>query len=205
MFNHPLLLFVWERLHVIRTHWQVVAAVAMLSIIGTFITTRLIDSQQIANQQTQISNQQTHIGFLQDRINVLQQNQAAAAASPPSQWRRLSDRERTSLLSALKLSKPTVLVIYAMADSESRQYAAQFVDVARTAGVDVRPREVPLSSPADVGLMIGLTTYPNPSEEAKRLKDALTSAGLSVHYTLWGKMPDDTSVDFDLFVGPKPW
>src|SRR5580700_10164011 len=103
MFNPPLILFVWERLHVIRTHWQVVAAVAMLSIIGTFITTRLIDSQQIANQQTQISNQQTHIGFLQDRINVLQQNQAAAAASPPSQWRRLSDRERTSLLSALKL------------------------------------------------------------------------------------------------------
>lgn len=101
-----------------------------------------------------------------------------------------------------------MLVIYAMADSEPRQYAAQFVDAFRTFGIEVRPREVPLSmGMPDIGLMIGVTNFADPSDEAKKFKDLLTSAGLDVHYTPWTKMVglDDASVDFDLFIGPKPW
>src|SRR5262249_8463829 len=99
---------------------------------------------------------------------------------------------------------------YAMADSEPRQYAAQFADVARTAGIDVHPREVPLSLMADVGVMVGILSYQQnlaePSEDAKKLKEELDSAGTQSHYTAWGKMPgDDTDVNYDLFIGPKPW
>jgi hypothetical protein len=94
-----------------------------------------------------------------------------------------------------------------MADSEPRQYAAQFVDVARAAGIEVRMREVSLMAMTDVGLMIGITTFPNPSDNAKKFRDILTSTGLDLHYTAWTMAvgTDETQVGFDLFVGPKPW
>jgi hypothetical protein len=198
---------VWERLHVIKEHWSTFAVLAVMGAVVAIISTRYVDSIQISNLQTQVGSEQSRSAFLQDQLTAFQRNQAAAASSPPSQWRRLSDRERELLLSAFKRPdrKLDVLVIFAMADSEPRQYAAQFVDVARTAGVDVRPREVPLSLMADVGVMIGLTTYPKPSDRAEKLKMILDSAGIQSHYTLWGKVPDDTDVDFDLFIGPKPW
>ena len=199
--NH--LAHVWRRLHVVREHWPTIGAVAALSIITTWFVSNLVYVQQIDVLKN-------HNSFLQDRLNVFQQNQAAAAATPPSQWRRLSDRERGLLFSALKQpeQRPRVIVIYAMADSEPRQYAAQFVDVFRTFDIDVRAREVPLSMVmADVGLMVGVTNFSNPSDEARKFMDILRSAGLQVHYTLWTKVTglDDSPVDFDLFIGPKPW
>jgi hypothetical protein len=196
-----------QHVHVIKDQWRTFAAFSGLTALVAIVATHYFDSTQIANLQTQVGNQQSHIGFLQDRLSALQQSQAAAASTPPSQWRRLSDRERDILLLALKQSSKELplLVIYAISDSEPRQYAAQFVDVARIAGVDVRPREVSFTAMVDVGIMIGLTTFPNPSEAAKKLKTILDSAGIASRYTIWAKQPDDTSVDFDLFIGPKPW
>jgi hypothetical protein len=98
-----------------------------------------------------------------------------------------------------------VLVVYATAEGESRQYAAQFVDAARLVGIDVRPREAALTTSSDTGLVVGTVTA-TPSEQAEKLKDILSSAGLDVRYASWAKLPgDDVPVDFALFVGPKPW
>jgi hypothetical protein len=204
--KHPLsdpVAHVLEYMHVLKQHWPTFAAVAGICIVGTWFVSGFFSSQQIEILKN-------HNVFLQDRLTVLQQNQAASASSPPSLWRRLGDRERGLLLAALKQphQQPGVLIIYAMADSEPRQYAAQFLDVFRSSGVDVRAREVSLSmGTADVGIMVGLGNFPTPSDEAKKFKDLLTSAGLEVHYTAWTKMPgiDDAPVDFDLFIGPKPW
>jgi hypothetical protein len=198
---------VLQRVHVIRDQWRTFAALSSLTALLAIVATHYFDSTQIANLQTQVGNQQSHIGFLQDRLSAFQQSQAAAASTPPSQWRRLSDRERDILLSVLKQSvkELPLLVIYAISDTEPRQYAAQFVDVARVAGIDVRPREASFNVMIDVGVMIGITNFPNPSEGAKKLKEILDSSGISSRYTLWSKQPDDTTVDFDLFIGPKPW
>jgi hypothetical protein len=164
--KHPLvnpLAHVLESLHVVREHWPTFVAVATLAIFATWFVSSLIYAQQIEVLKG-------HNGFLQDRLSTLQQNQAASASSPPSQWRRLSDRERGLLFSGLKQSehKFPVLVVYTMSDSEPRQYAAQFLDVFRAVGgIDVRAREVPLAlTMPDVGLMIGITSFPNPSDEA---------------------------------------
>ena len=90
-----------------------------------------------------------------------------------------------------------MLVVYAMADSEPRQYAAQFVDVFRAAGIQTISREEPISVAVDVGLMIGVVEFNKPSDDAKRFMELLSSLGLEAHYTWWGKqgMPDQSTVD----------
>jgi hypothetical protein len=143
------------------------------------------------------------------RVTTAQQTQAAFSAVPPSQWRRLSDEQRSSLLGLL--SKPEnkfpTLVVYTMAESEARQYAAQFVDVFRSSGSLVLAREVPLSSVTDVGVMIGVLDINKPTTEAIRFKELLKGASIESHFTWWARlgMADNAPVDFDLYVGPKPW
>jgi hypothetical protein len=180
-------------LGVMRQHWVTFAAVAGLCVFATGLVTWFCLSQQVALLKSQNA-------LLHDRIN-------AFASTPPSQWRRLSDRARGLLLAGLEHPDNNfkVLVVYATADSESRQYAAQFVDAARLVGIDARPREAALTPSSDTGLVVGTTTA-TPSEQAEKLKDILSSAGLDVRYSSWAKLPgDDVPVDFALFVGPKPW
>lgn len=182
-----------QSLGVMRQHWVTFAAVAGLCVFATGLVTWFCLSQQVALLKSQNA-------LLQDRIN-------AFASTPPSQWRRLSDRARGLLLAGLEHPDNNfkVLVVYATADSESRQYAAQFVDAARLVGIDARPREAALTTSSDTGLVVGTTTA-TPSEQAEKLKDILSSAGLDVRYSSWAKLPgDDVPVDFALFVGPKPW
>jgi hypothetical protein len=182
-----------ESLRVVRRHWSTFVVVAGLCIFATWLVTWLCLSQQAALLKGQNA-------LLQDRIN-------AFASTPPSQWRHLGDRARGLLLAGLEHPDNhfKVLIVYATADSESRQYAAQFVDAARLVGIDVRPREAALTISSDTGLVVGTTTA-TPSEQAERLKEILSSAGLDVRYSSWAKPPgDDAPVDFALFVGPKPW
>jgi hypothetical protein len=109
------------------------------------------------------------------------------------------------------LSKPDnkfpTLVVYAMAESEARQYAAQFVDVFRSSGTLVVTREVPLSSVGDVGVMIGVADINKPTSEAIRFSQLLKGASIESHFTWWARlgMADNAPVDFDLYIGPKPW
>jgi hypothetical protein len=182
-----------ESLRVMRQHWVMFAAVAGLCVLGAGLGTWFCLSQQVELLKSQNA-------LLQDRIN-------AFASTQPSQWRRLSDRARGLLLAGLENPDNNfkVLVVYATADSESRQYAAQFVDAARLVGIDARPREVALTKSSEVGLVVGTATA-TPSEQAEKLKDILSSAGLDVRSSSWAKVPgDDITVDFALFVGPKPW
>ena len=182
-----------ESLRVMGRHWATFAVVAGLCILATWSVTWLCLSQQVALLKGQNA-------LLQDRIN-------AFASTPPSQWRHLSDRARGLLLAGLEHPDNNfkVLIVYATADSESRQYAAQFVDAARLVGIDVRPREAALTISSDTGLVVGTTTA-TPSEQAERLKEILSSAGLDVRSSSWAKLPgDDAPADFALFVGPKPW
>jgi len=181
-----------ESLRVMRAHWASFALVAGLCIVA-WLVTWLILSQQLAALRRENA-------VLAERANAL-------ASTPPSQWRRLSDRARDLILAGLEHPDNNfkVLVIYATAESEARQYAAQFVDAARLVGIEVRPREAALTASSDTGLAVGISGA-NPSEQAERLKDILSSAGLDVRYSSWAKRAsDDTPVDFALFVGPRQW
>jgi hypothetical protein len=156
----------------------------------------------------QIDSLKATIQFQDEQLTSLRQSQAAVEAVPPSQWRRLTDVERTCL--AMNLGKmgarPKQLVVWAMAASEPRQFAAQFVDLLRAAGVTIIPREVPLSTTADVGLMVGVVNIRQPLPQSLQFQNWLQQCGLAVHLTPWLKEPlDPTADDFDLFVGPKPW
>src|SRR5260370_35851040 len=124
----------WESLRVMRQHWVTFAAAAGLWVLGTGLVTWFYLSQQAELLKRQNA-------LLGDRIN-------AVASTPPSQWRRLANRARGLLLAGLEHPDNNfrVLVVYATADSESRQYAAQFVDAARLVGIDARPREVALTT-----------------------------------------------------------
>jgi len=176
-----------------RRHWVLFLVVAGLCSFATWSVTWLSLSRQGAMLRSRNA-------LLQDRMN-------AFASTPPSQWRHLSDRARGLVLAGLEHPDNDfkVLIVYATADSESRQYAAQFVDAARLVGIDVRPREAALTMSSDVGLVVGTTTA-TPSEQAERLKEILSSAGLDVRTSSWARPPgDDVPVDFALFVGPKPW
>jgi hypothetical protein len=182
-----------QSLRVMRRHWVTFGVVAGLCVFATWVVTWFCLSRQVDLLKSQNA-------LLGDRIN-------AFASTPPSQWRRLTDRARGLLLAGLEHPDNNfkVLVVYATADSESRQYAAQFVDAARLVGIDVRPREAALTISSDTGLVVGTVTA-TPSEQAEKLKDILSSAGLDVRYASWVKLRgDDVPVDFALFVGPKPW
>jgi hypothetical protein len=191
-----------EQFPVIKEHWRLFGTVALLAVIGTWFVANYFYSQRM-------SDYEAHISLLQDRLNTAQQNQAALSSTPPSQWRRLSDVQRNTLLGLF--SKPEnkfpVMVIYAMAESESRQYAAQFVDMLRSTGSQVFQREVSLTEAPDVGLMIGIADISKPTPEAKKFAELLKDAGIETHYTLWVRLnsADNAPVNFDLFVGPKPW
>ena len=180
-------------LALIGRNWVTFAVVAGICILATAAVTRFLMSKRI--------------DVLKNRNAVLQARVNAFAATPPSQWRRLNDRARGLILAGLEQpdNEFKLLVVYAVADSESRQYAAQFVDAARLVGVETRPRELAPAIAPDVGLAVG-TAGATPSEQAEKLKDILSSAGLDVRFVPWSKPAgDDVPVDFALFVGPKPW
>ncbi len=182
-----------QSLRAIRRNLGTFASVAGICILGTALAMWLALSPRIHSLKIQTS-------VLQERIN-------AFASTPPSQWRRLSDRTRGLILAGFEQSANDfkLLVVYAAPDSESRQYAAQFVEAARLVGVEARPREFAPAVSPEVGLAVG-TISATPSEQAEKLKDMLSSAGLDVRYAAWRKLPgDDAAVDFALFVGPKPW
>jgi hypothetical protein len=188
-FDHVL-----RQLPVIKQHWGLFVSVAILASGGTWF----FDSHRI-------SEYQAHVSFLEDRLGAVQQNQAATR---PSQWRRLSDEQRNVLLDSLtkQENKFPTMVVYATAESESRQYAAQFSDLLRASGFQVFQREVPLDAPTDVGLMIGVGDINNPIPEAKKFAGILKDANIDSHYTLWTRIPgaDNAPVNFDLYIGPKP-
>jgi hypothetical protein len=180
-------------LRVIRRNWITFATVAVVCMLATALVTWFSLSHRI--------------DALKSRTALLQARVEAFASTPPSQWRRLNDRARGLILAGLEQPDNDfkMLVIYATADSESRQYAAQFVDAARLVGVDTRPREFAPTVSPETGLAVA-TASATPSEQAEKLKDILSSAGLDVRYSPWTKPPgDDVPVDFALFVGPKPW
>jgi hypothetical protein len=182
-----------EHLRLVRQHWTTFAAVAGLCILATGVAAWIYAAHRIK--------------ALEDDNDLLADRIEALAASAPSQWRRLNDRARDFLLAGLQHpdSNFKLLVVYAAPDSEARQYASQFIDAARLVGLEVRPREAPLSKLADVGLMIGISTA-SPSEQAQKLREILSAAGLEVRFIAWPKSRhDDVPVDFALFVGPKPW
>jgi hypothetical protein len=103
---------------------------------------------------------------------------------------------------------PETILVFAVAETESRQYAAQFADLFRGLGIKVQPREISSSlfGAAEIGLMVGIPTYPTPSLEAVKFKQVLTGAGLDVRHVAWtGEELDGKKYDYDLYVGSKPW
>jgi len=196
---HSLILFFWENWAVIKRYWLLflIAVVACTILAGYAV--RQFDARQIDILTT--SNTQ-----LRDHNSSLAQN---AVASPPSQWRRLTDGERAALIQALKQwsTRPKTLSVFAMAESESRQYAGQFLDVLRSAGIEPKPSEFPLSGwggPVMPGLMVGAINFNDPPPEARAFLQILKDAGLNAQFTIWAGTPNDDP-SYDLFVGPKPW
>jgi hypothetical protein len=181
------------RLRVMRAHWAMFAMLAGLCILATGLAVWSCMSREVA--------------ALRSRNAVLAERIEALASTAPAQWRRLSDRARGLLLAGLEHPDNDfkLLVVYAAPDSESRQYAAQFVDAARLVGIETRAREMAPTVAPETGLAVGAAGAA-PSEQAEKLKDILSSAGLDIRSVSWAKPPgDDAPVDFALFVGPKPW
>lgn len=188
---------------IIAEHWLSFVVVAFIVGGVTWVVVNYFHSQRFADYDT-------HVSLLQDQLKTAQLSQSALSSVPPSQWRRLTDEQRNKLMDLLSKpeNRPPTLVVYAMAELEiPRQYAAQFVDILRSSGAQVFPREVPLSAVGDVGLMIGVGDINNPTAEAKRFAQLLKDANIGTHYTLWIRMnnADNALVNFDLYVGPKPW
>ena len=180
-------------LRVLRAHWAMFAALAGVCVLGAALAVWLAMHREIA--------------ALENENTVLAARIEALASTPPAQWRRLSDRARGLLLAGLEHPDNDfkLLVIYAAPDSESRQYAAQFVDAARLVGIETRAREMAPAVAPETGLAVA-TTGAAPSGQAEKLKDVISSAGLDIRHVRWSKPPgDDAPVDFALFVGPKPW
>jgi hypothetical protein len=82
--SRSLILYFWENLAVIRKHWVLFTAAITVCGLAAGYGVRQFDSRLIDILTT--SNTQ-----LRDHNTALLQN---AGASPPSQWRRLSDGER---------------------------------------------------------------------------------------------------------------
>ena len=182
-----------DALRVLRAHWAMFAALAGVCILGAALAVRFAMHREIA--------------ALENENNVLAARIEALASTPPAQWRRLSDRARGLLLAGLEHPDNDfkLLVIYAAPDSESRQYAAQFVDAARLVGIETRAREMAPAAAPETGLAVA-SAGAAPSGQAEKLKDVISSAGLDIRHVRWSKPPgDDVPVDFALFVGPKPW
>ena len=185
----------------IKRHWVLFLVVVVLCSVAAGYGVRQFDARQIDILTT-------NNNLLKDHNTTLQ---TIATITPPSQWRRLSDSARNQILASMKAmsSPPKTIIIYAMAETESRQYAAQFADAFRSIGIQVQPREISsFMNLPDIGLMVGLTGFPNPSPEASKFKDILTNAGLEVHYVQWsstGEEIDKAKIDYDLYVGSKPW
>jgi hypothetical protein len=180
-------------LRVLRAHWAMFAALAGVCILATALAVWLVMHRAIA--------------ALENENTVLAARIEALASTPPAQWRRLSDRARGLLLAGLEHPDNDfkMLVIYAAPDSESRQYAAQFVDAARLVGIETRAREMAPAAAPETGLAVA-SAGAAPSGQAEKLKDVISSAGLDIRHVRWSKPPgDDVPVDFALFVGPKPW
>jgi hypothetical protein len=188
---------VLEKRRVIQAHAGLFVSFGVACCLITAIAVRLYLAQQIDILTT--SNTQ-----LRDYNNTLVHN---AAIVPPSQWRRMTDDERATLISELRSwsAKPKAIAVYAVADSESRQFAAQFVDVFRSLNVEPRSMEVALGfGSVDVGLMVGVQNPAAPSAQAREFFDILGRAGMKPRFTTWAKLGDEPN-DFDIFVGPKPW
>jgi hypothetical protein len=180
-------------LRVLRAHWALFVALAGVCVLGTALAVWFAMHRQIA--------------ALENENDVLAARIEALASTPPAQWRRLSDRARGLLLAGLEHPDNDfkLLVIYAAPDSESRQYAAQFVDAARLVGIETRARVMAPAAAPETGLAVA-SAGSAPSEQAEKLKDIISSAGLDIRHVRWSKPPgDDAPVDFALFVGPKPW
>jgi len=192
--------YVWQHRHVLKEHWGLFLVVALVCVVASALFVRQLDGSQIEALKT-------NNALLKDRNDVLEKNIAALGAIPPSQYRRLSDRQRDGLIAALKNGQPRLssIVVYSTAETEARQFAGQFVDVFRSLGIVVRPKEVgSWNASYDVGLMIGISTE-TPSSEASAFKTTLSSLGFETTHVTWMKDDDKLPNDFNLFVGPKPW
>jgi hypothetical protein len=186
----------------LKRGWLTHIAVAILAAVGSFVGTWALFSRQLSDQQAQIS-------ALSDALMAEATNLTPTAAIPQSQWRRLSDHQKGSLLAAFKAHKSELqdMVIYSMRYAETRQYAAQFVDVLREAGVTYHERQVPLTMSVDVGLVIPLVHSDQPPPKgAQTLMDILTAADLSVHFRNWHPInPNNADRPYGFFIGPMEW
>jgi hypothetical protein len=187
-------------LNLIKRYWVTFACVAAVCIAATWYVASSYYSSMYAQQ---IDTVKSNNAYLQDRLRGMTES------TPPSQWRRLSDSSRSKILASIRSMPIKTIYIYAVAETEPRQYASQFADAFRSIGIQVETRETGasiFSSAGEIGLMVGITTFPNPSPDAVKFKEMLVNAGLDVHYVQWtGEETKDVKYDYDLYVGSKPW
>jgi len=128
------------------------------------------------------------------------------ADKPQETDRRLDRQQRinlTQLLVAHHGDFP-VICIFSMQTDEARRYAGEFREIFESIGIKVVSREFVPMGETDVGLMIGVPNMQKPSNPAKELFDIFNKASLPVHFTSGGTT-DLPNLDYDLFIGPKPW
>jgi hypothetical protein len=161
-----------------------------------------------------VSTLRERLAFAQDKLQVALANPANPAAlitKPNDQGRHLSEKEKQCLFTKLKDENKNfiALIITAFQDNDEAQtYAKEFLGVFIRMGYQSGILSGMPKSYDDTGLIVGLKDPDNPSDIAKKFKDIIGSCVLLNDRKLtWesppGLLPKLSTVDFNLFVGPK--
>jgi hypothetical protein len=150
-----------------------------------------------------------HLGAVVETLKAtieLKNTQLTGRGTAPALNQRvLNSEQKRQLSDAIRRNSSHFpgMIIFTMPDTEPRQYAKQFAELFESLGIEVIRREAP-NQIGDVGVMIGVQSTEQPSENAKAFQQVLKAAGVSARYTAGGVWEKDIN-DFDLFVGPTPW
>jgi hypothetical protein len=150
--------------------------------------------------------------FAQDKLQVALANPAnpGSALLTKSDGRRLQDQQRQCLVSKFKdINKDFLaIIITAFPNEEAQKYATEISTLFLRMGYQSGVLQGTPKSYDDTGLIIGLKDPDHPSDPAKKFSEFVGSC-LQLHERSlrWDPppnlLPQFTSIDFDLFVGPN--
>jgi hypothetical protein len=161
---------------------------------------------QIASRDSIIASRDGTIKFQEGLISEYKHRVQLPEAGED---RKLTPEQKRVLTHELHInaSKLNPLVIFAVAERESKNYAKEFVDIARNQDIAVVTRELPAEMVGDVGLFVLVQNPAQPEDEAKLFMEILTKVNLNAHYMqrTIPPVPEERGSKFALFIAKSPW
>jgi hypothetical protein len=196
-----------EELPVMKTAPWSFAAVLLVGIGVGFGVASLWSSGTISTLRERLS-------FAQDKLQVALANPANPAAlltKSDDKQRHLSDKQKQCLISKFKDTNKDfiAIVISAFPNDEAQKYAADFLNIFLRTGYQSGILAGTPKNYDDIGIIIGLKDPEHPSDASKKFK-ALIGACIELNERSlrWDPAPgllspQFSSIDFNLFVGPR--